>query len=452
MIKPIVHNIKNKKITIIGYGVSGYGAAKLALHLGAKIFISDKGKINLNNDLKNKIEFEEGTHSSKCYSCDLAIVSPGINTDNIFFNTFKEKNIPLISEIEFASWFSSATIIGITGSNGKSTSVSLLYNILNGKNSCTYLGGNIGKSFSLNVLDEIINDKKNPIHILELSSFQLEKIKNFKPKIACILNLSNDHLDRYNSKQEYFDAKKNILNNLDENCYFIFNKKNKKNYADFLTNKVKKIEFGINSNSSNYYFIKNSIFDKKTKKNIIDCNKIKLIGKHNIENILVCIEIARIFKVDIQKTIDTIYDFNPLEHRMEKISVTKNITFINDSKSTNPDSAIQAILCSEKKTILILGGYSKGEINYKKIFNFSSNSIEYIICYGKEGEVIYKQLKKLFSCKYIKDFEEATINAIKLAKLNYRVLLSPACSSFDQFKNFEERGKKFKNIIKNYYA
>ena len=452
MIKPIVHNIKNKKITIIGYGVSGYGAAKLALHLGAKIFISDKGKINLNNDLKNKIEFEEGLHSSKCYNCDLAIVSPGIDTNNIFFNIFKEKNIPLISEIEFASWFSKSTIIGITGSNGKSTSVSLLYNILNGKNRYTYLGGNIGKSFSLNVLDEIINDKKNPIHILELSSFQLEKIKNFKPKIACILNLSNDHLDRYNSKQEYFDAKKNILNNLDENCYFIFNKKNKKNYVNYLTNDVRKIEFGINSNNANFYFTKDLIIDKKTKKNIIDCNKIKLIGRHNIENILVCIEIARIFKVDIQKTINTIYDFHPLEHRMEKISTTKNITFINDSKSTNPDSAIQAILCSKKKTILILGGYSKGEINYKKIFNFSSNSIEHIICYGKEGEVIYKQLKNLFSCKYIKDFEEATINAIELAKLNYRVLLSPACSSFDQFKNFEERGKKFKNIIKNYYA
>tara|TARA_B100000579_G_C22848938_1_gene866105 strand:+ start:6977 stop:8335 length:1359 start_codon:yes stop_codon:yes gene_type:complete len=452
MIKPIAHNIKDKKITIIGYGISGYGAAKLALYLGAKIFISDKGNINLKNDLKNKIEFEEGVHSSKCYNCDLAIVSPGINTDNLFFNTFKKKNIPLISEIEFASWFSRSTIIGITGSNGKSTSVSLLYNILNGKDRYTYLGGNIGKSFSLNVLDEIINDKKNPIHILELSSFQLEKIKNFKPSIACILNLSNDHLDRYSSQQEYFDAKKNILKNLDENCYFIFNKKNKKNYANYLTNDVKKIEFGINSDSANYHFIKDSIIEKKTKKNIIDCNKIKLIGKHNIENILVCIEIAKILKIDIEKAVNTIYDFKPLEHRMEKISIANNITFINDSKSTNPDSAIQAILCSKKRTILILGGYSKGEINYKKVFNFSSNNIEHIICYGNEGEVIYRQLKKIFSCKYIKDFEQATINAIKLAKLDYRVLLSPACSSFDQFKNFEERGEKFKKIIKNYYS
>ena len=203
-----VNNIVNKKISIIGYGISGNGAAKLALHLGAKVFISEKNTINKSDRLIKKVSFEEGKHSSKCYDCDFAIVSPGIDTNNIFFNHFRKKNIPIISEIEFASWFSKSTIIGVTGSNGKSTTVSLLYSILIRKYNKTYLGGNIGTPFSINVLKEISDNIKDPVHILELSSFQLENIYNFKPAIACILNLSNDHLDRYTSTENYYNAKK----------------------------------------------------------------------------------------------------------------------------------------------------------------------------------------------------------------------------------------------------
>ncbi len=447
----VVNDIANKKISIIGYGISGIGAAHLALYLGAKVFISEKNTINKSDELIKKVSFEEGNHTSKCYDCDFAIVSPGIDTNNSFFENFKKKDIPIISEIEFASWFSKSTIIGITGSNGKSTTVSLLYNILVKKYKEAYLGGNIGTPFSLNVLKEITNDVKNPIHILELSSFQLENICHFKPDIASILNLSNDHLDRYPSIADYYNAKKNILKNMNERCYFIYNLNNKNLYKKNIFTRTKSIGFSINNEKTNYYLKNNFIVDKKTKQRLLDCTKIKLIGTHNIENILVAIEISKILGINNSDIEESIYNFLPLEHRMEKISTKNNISFINDSKSTNPDSTIRAILCSKKNTILILGGYSKGKINYGKIFNIQFKNIKTIVCYGVEGKIIYKQLKDMFKCLYIENFEEAAIDAIKLAKSNYRVLLSPACSSFDQFNNFKDRGNKFKKIVKKYF-
>lgn len=454
MNKISLKNIKNKKISIIGYGISGISATRLALYLGAKVFISEKGLINENDKLNKNISFEEGRHSPKCYNCDFAIISPGINTNDIFFKEFKKRNIPIISEIEFASWFTKSTIIAITGSNGKSTTVSLLHSILK-EYKKTYLGGNIGIPFSSNVLKEIKNKIKDSIHILELSSFQLEHIHHFKPKIACILNLSNDHLDRYSKVEDYYNAKKNIFKNIDQNSYFIYNANNKSLYANNIINRIKSISFSINNNNNNghYYLNNHFIIEKNKNKKIIDCSKIQLLGKHNIENILAILEIIKLLNLGDKDLIKSIYNFPPLEHRMERISTNNDITFINDSKATNPDSTIRAISCSKEDTILILGGYSKGKINYKEIFiNKILSNVQFIICYGNEGKIIHKQLKNISNCLYINNFEKAIISAIKLAKSNYRVLLSPACSSFDQFKSFEERGEKFKTIVKQYYA
>ena len=445
----IVKDIKNKKICIIGYGLSGKGAAELALYLGAHIFISENNIIDKTDNLIQKVSFEEGGHTSKCYNCDIAIISPGIDANHSFFNEFKKREIPLISEIEFASWFSNATIIGITGSNGKSTTVSLLHEILIKKYKKTYLGGNIGTPFSLNIIKEINNNNsQDTIHILEISSFQLERIYDFKPKIACILNLSNDHLDRYDSIEKYYNAKKNIFKNMDKNCYFLYNRDNRKLYNSNEFNQTNIICF----NSKEIFHLNNNvIINKKTNKEILNRNKIELIGEHNIENILSAITIAEIMQIKHTDIQNSIYNFRALPHRMENFLTRDDITFINDSKATNPDSTIRAILCSKKDTILILGGYAKGKINYKEIFNIQFSNIKHIICYGDEGKVIYQQIKEKFKCSYIKDFKEATICAIKLSKSNDRVLLSPACSSFDQFNNFEDRGNTFKTIIRNYF-
>ena len=425
-------DIKNKNITNMGGGVSGIGAAQLAFYLGANVFLSDNKIIN--HDFKRSISYEEGEHTEKCYECDFAIISPGIPTNSLFFNQFKERNIQLISEIEFASWYTNAPIIGVTGSNGKSTTVSILDSIFSHEYESTYMGGNIGTPFSVNVLSENKYNVKNAIHILELSSFQLERIKKFKPYIACILNLSADHLDRYPSITDYYNAKLNITKNLDKECYLIYNKKDEKFYAG-LEQKTNIIKFNLEASNADFF---------------LNNKKMKLKGNHNIENILACIQIAEIFNISKSAIKSIVENFNPLNHRMEPIKTDDGVTYINDSKATNIKSVIKAIESSEKRTILILGGYSKGKTNYKESLGKKFDNISHIICYGLEGKNIYKQLKDKYECQYITNFKEAIKASIKLAKINHRVLLSPACSSYDQFNNFEERGNEFKQIVKEH--
>ena len=445
-----MNNINNKKITILGAGKSGIAAANLAHYIGAKVFISDRNKQNHpKQSIFKKISYEFGKHSNKCMDCDLIIISPGIDKKN---NTIKNltKHKRLISEIEFASWFTSSPIIGITGSNGKSTTVKMLESIFKSKYKNTLLGGNIGIPFSNNVLLENKKNLKNSIHILELSSFQLEHTLGLKPKIACLLNLSQDHLDRHTDEKEYIQAKLNIIKNIDKSSYFVFNEKitSKISLDKILTNKI------IFGSSNSKYLIDRTnklIINKKNNKIILDCKKIKLTGIHNYENILACYEIASLFGINDKVISNRISNFLPLEHRMEKMESYNDILFINDSKATNIESTIFAINSSKKNTNIILGGYSKGEVNYKYYLNSKIKNINNIICYGKEGKNIFNQLQNSFSCKYIKNFEEAVIKAIKLSQKNDRVLLSPACSSFDQFENFEERGEKFKSIIKSYF-
>jgi len=446
-------NIKNKKITILGAGISGFAAAKLGSYLGADIFISDKNEFNtkLLESINPKINYEVGLHSNKCLECDFMILSPGINPRNKEIFSFIAKGVNIVSEIEFSSWFTKQPIIAITGSNGKSTTVKILEKIISKKFNNVSLGGNIGIPFSQNVLLEIKNNLNQNIHILELSSFQLEYIQNFAPYISCILNLSEDHLDRYENAIEYFKAKMNIYKNLNKKSYFLYNQKNKKNFNLEKINATK-ICFGINKNKNNYY-LENQIIKKCSNDNkILNYNKTKIQGLHNAENILAAVEISKLLNIEDEIIKKSIYDFNPLKHRMERIELNNNNerTFINDSKGTNIESTIFAINSSKMKTILILGGYSKGKNNYKKIHK-SCNSIIHIICYGIEGKNIFKQIKNLFNCDYIENFNEAVLFAIKISNKNERILLSPACSSFDQFKNFEERGNKFKEIIKNYY-
>ena len=440
-------DIKNKHITIIGAGISGVGAAQLASYLGANVFLSDKK--NIKHSFKKHISDEEGKHTEKCYECDFAIVSPGIATDNSFFNQFNKKNIQIISEIEFASWYTDSPIIGITGSNGKSTTVKILKDIFSHEYESTYMGGNIGVPFSLNVLDEKKKNSKKNIHILELSSFQLERINTFKPYIACILNLSEDHLDRYASTTDYYKAKLKITKNLNKECYLIYNKKDEKFYLG-LEEKTNLIEFTLKESNINFFLDGSNIKDKRTNTILVDSNKIKLKGDHNIENILASIQIAKLFNIDNTIIKNTILNFHPLEHRMELIKTKNRITYINDSKATNINSSIMAIKSSEQKTILILGGDSKGATNYKKYLSDKLDNISTIICYGLEGKNIYKQLKNIHDCQYINEFEKAVIVSIKLAKNNERVLLSPACSSYDQFNNFEERGTRFKEIVRKH--
>ena len=434
--KQLIKNINNKKITVIGAGISGLGACYLAKKLNAKVFLSDICRVESSIEKKlitNNIKYELGEHTNECLNADLIIISPGvdINKNNIL-KKINKLDILTVSEIEFASWFTKNPIIAVTGSNGKSTVVKLLYNIFKNKYPNTLLGGNIGKSFSENILHEINNNKSNVIHILEISSFQLERIVTFSPKVSCILNITSDHLDRYRNNDEYFKTKLKITSNYNNDSCIVFDDSNQKllyNYKNF-------------KNAIPFSSIK---VDKYLSKN-------KLIGKHNIENLKACIIISKIFDIKYEELKSTISNFTPLEHRMEVFKKINGITFINDSKGTNIFSTKAAINSFNKNIILILGG-SKGNINKKDFIELTkANRISYIICYGEIGNKLLLLYKNVIPATYHELFRDAIIASIKKAKDGDKVLLSPAFKSYDQFENFEKRGNDFKKIVNNYYA
>ena len=448
MLKELKKSIINKKVSVMGAGISGVGASKLANYLGANVLLTDTNKklsIKIDKYLKG-VEIKLGKLPDETLSSDLIIISPGIDFRNTHFKKIHQANIPVISEIEFACWFTKSEIIGITGTNGKSTVASLLHDIIKQKYNKSLLGGNIGVSFSENVLEELKNDYKNVIHILEISSFQLEKIEYFQPTVSCILNISKDHLNRYDSFEDYYETKFNIIKNNRKNLSIIYNEND-----SILIKKFKQIKNA--TPISEYCYIKNNkIFDSKTKKKVIDQDNINLIGPHNLENIAVAISASYLFKIPKNIIKKRIKEFKPLKHRLEIINIKSKPIFINDSKGTNIYSTKTAIKSLSKNIILILGGLSNTPLNQNLIIKTTNKKkIEAIVCYGQIGEELSRITKKYKYTKYFLNFKDAILFSINLATINNTVLLSPGFKSFDQFSNYEERGNKFKEIVTNYY-
>ena len=443
--------IKNKNITVIGAGISGIGASSLAYYKGANVLLSNNEKFNNDSLINNKIK-REYSHSDKCINSDLVIVSPGIKSkNNSTIKKLESKNISIISEIEFASRFTKSPIIAVTGSNGKSTVVKLLYHIFKNKYKNVFLGGNIGISFSMNVYNELKNNLKNSIHIIEVSSFQLERVYSLKPYISCILNVIEDHLDRHGDFENYLKQKIKLIKNHTEKSFIVYNQDDK-NLKRILENKINSYPYSLN-NKNTFYINKKSIYCSKTNKEIINQEKTQLVGKHNLSNILACIEICRLFNFEIEDIIDSLKNFKPLNHRMEVVYRKDNFIIINDSKGTNLDSTKSAIGSFDNKIILLLGGFSNQELNKEKIIDTTkSKNIHKIICFGKIGENIHKILTEYKSSIYIKNFESAILKSIEYSLNKKSILFSPGFKSFDEFKNFEERGNMFKKIVHNYYA
>ena len=443
--------VKNKNITVLGAGTSGKGASILANFLGANVLLSNNKKINdlklLNNNIKT-----EFSHSKRCLNSDLVIISPGINPNkSTIVKEIVKLNIPIISEIEFGSWFTKTPIIAITGSNGKSTVVKILTKIFKNKFKNTMLGGNIGISFCMNIFKELNGKYNSTIHILELSSFQLQKIKTFKPSLSCILNITNDHLDRHGNFNNYFNDKLNIIKNIDKKSIVLYNKDDNK-LKKYFNNNINAIPFSTNT-SNDFKINSGKIYCSKSNELIIDQKETNLIGKHNLSNIIVSIKIAKLFKIGYKSVKKALLEFEPLEHRMEILKINSNNTFINDSKGTNLASTASAIDSFEKNITLILGGYHTRNINKSIIKNLiNKNSISMVICYGQIGKKISDIIKNIKITYYRKLFSSAILFAIKNSNENSIILLSPGFKSFDQFNNFEERGKKFKEIVSKYYA
>ena len=389
-------------------------------------------------------------HSNLILESDLVIISPGISDKIDIVKKCKNNSIPIISEVEFASWFTNSPIIAVTGSNGKSTTVNIIYNIFKLAKIDSQLGGNFGLPFSEMVINEKNNPSINYVHILELSSFQLEHIIDFNPDISAILNISPDHLNRYDSMESYVKAKLNIIKNLREPGWLIYNSGDIL-LSDQLHDYDRVLPFSRNYCNQALLSLKSSeIIIQKQNEKLLSIKDINIIGDHNIENVLAAATIALVYGIDKKYIKKGILDYLPLPYRLELIDNNIGIKIYNDSKSTNLSSTISAINSIKNNLILILGGQDKNNTNFKELIPILKEKIKLVITYGDAANKINKDLSKQIKSELIPDFKNAVIKSILYSNKNDTILLSPACASFDQFKDYKERGEYFNEIIKNF--
>ena len=443
--------LKDKNITIIGMGETGQGAAILAKQLGANVLISDSNEIREKTfhqkAHKLGIKVETGGHTSKIYNSDLWILSPGVPNNLDIVKNASDKKISIISEVEFASWFTNKPIIGVTGSNGKTTTVNIINSILYASSLSPVLTGNMGYAFSRAILNDITKCDENRIYIVELSSFQLENINSFKPFISILLNITPDHQDRYETMEKYIEAKMNIAINHDTKSHLLYNSDDNILVENCKNLKAKKTGFGLKNNSENMLKIDGShIQIGKTKLASID--SISLKGMHNLSNVLAAVTAAKILNVSNECIAKVLPDLRGIEHRLEKVSVIEGVAYYNDSKATNIESVIAAIQSFAKPIILILGGEDKNT-NFNSLTPFINNNIKKIVSYGKANNKISIALRDAVELKKVFSLRDAVDECKKSAVSGDVILLSPGCASFDQFRNYEHRGNEFKKIVKN---
>ena len=441
------------RIVIIGGGESGVGAAYLANKKGYEVFLSDYKKIEekyRNILLKNEIDFEEGGHSlEKFYKANEIIKSPGISEESELILKIKSKKIPIVSEIEFAFRFTSSIIISVTGSNGKTTTSSLIYHILKKSGLNVGLAGNIGNSFSF-----LIAENEFDYVVLELSSFQLDNINHFNSFISVLTNISPDHLERYNYNFEnYVDSKFKIVSNHTKENYFVFNSDNKKINSELKTRKIKskKISFSTTDNeSSNKGCIKNQTININVNNNnlMIPIENLSLQGNHNIQNSMAAATVAKILNISDNNIRESLGNFKSIEHRLEHVLTIQKVKYVNDSKATNVNAVYYALDSMKSSTVWIVGGVDKGN-NYEELLPLVREKVKAIICIGIDNSKIIQSfspfVEKIIECSKMSD---AVKNAYRMADPKDTVLLSPACSSFDLYKNFEDRGTQFKNAVR----
>ena len=441
------------EIVILGAGESGTGAAVLAKKKGYNVFVSDKGKVNqkFKNVLSQfEINYEEEKHTeSKILNASEIIKSPGISDSVSIVKAIKSKGISVISEIEFASRYTDAKMVCISGSNGKTTTTLLMYHILKTEGLNVGLAGNVGKSFAMQVA---LNDYD--IYVLELSSFQLDGMFDFKADIAILLNITPDHLDRYeNDLRNYADSKFRIIQNqtIDDDFIFCADDKTIMEELEKRNISAKKHSFSLNKKPEHEGYISDNELIIKTKSNTIKMTleELALQGKHNLYNSMAAGIGSKL--IDIRK--DTIKkclsDFQNVEHRLEHVATIHGIEFINDSKATNVNSSWYALESMDNPVIWIAGGIDKGN-DYSFLKNLVKEKVKAIVCLGTDNSKIQNYFADdVEIIVETSSASEAVHVAFNLGENGDSVLLSPACASFDLFNDYEDRGEKFKNAVNN---
>ncbi len=441
------------RLVILGGGESGVGTAILGKKKGYDVFVSDFGKIKNNYKevlTNNGIKWEDEQHTEALIlNADVVMKSPGIPDKAPIVKKLVEKGIAVISEIEFAAPFTNAITIGITGSNGKTTTTMLTYHLLKVAGLNVGLGGNIGKSFAWQVADENFD-----YYVLELSSFQLDGIINYKPHIAIITNISPDHLDRYDYKFEnYIDSKFRITKNQTTNDYLIYDADDEAINSWFQNNKVKAqlIPFSITKNLEKGAFLKNNTMEININEEefLMETIQIALEGKHNLKNAMAATSVANILRIRKETIRESLSNFQGVEHRLEKVLKIQNVQYINDSKATNVNATFFALDSMTSPTVWILGGVDKGN-DYSELMALVHEKVKAIICLGVDNKKIIDAFGNVVDMMVeVDNMHDAVNTARHIAEKGDAVLLSPACASFDLFENYEDRGNQFKREVRN---
>jgi UDP-N-acetylmuramoylalanine--D-glutamate ligase len=441
-----------KRLVILGGGESGVGTALLGKEKGFEVFVSDKGIIKKKYKdvlLNNEIEFEEKKHTElKILNADLVMKSPGIPDKVELIKKIRTANIQVVSEIEFASRYTDATLVAITGSNGKTTTATLTHHILS-QDLDVGLAGNIGDSFAKQLLKE-----NHQNYVLEVSSFQLDDISQFQPKIAVLTNITPDHLDRYDYKFEnYIASKFRIVENQTSKDYFIYDADDPiiTEWLQEHSIQSKLLPFSLkNEITEGAYYNNNEItITIDNNKLIMPTKNITLEGKHNIKNAMAASTVAHLLKIRKQTIRESLENFQGVEHRLEHVLKINKVQYINDSKATNVNATYFALESMDAPTVWIVGGVDKGN-DYKELFPFVNEKVKAIICLGVDNSKLFEAFGNMVDIIVETQFmSEAVKIAYKVTEAGDNVLLSPACASFDLFENYEDRGRQFKYAVRN---
>ncbi|MGS2725216.1 UDP-N-acetylmuramoyl-L-alanine--D-glutamate ligase [Psychroserpens sp. BH13MA-6] len=441
-----------KRLVVLGGGESGVGTALLGKAKGFKVFVSDSGKIKETYKdvlIHHEIEFEECTHSEeKILKATLVMKSPGIPDKVALIKKIAAQGIPVVSEIEFAATYTKATIVGITGSNGKTTTASLTHHVLSQELEVG-LAGNIGDSFAKQVLEK---DYAN--YVLEISSFQLDGIIDFRPNIAVLTNITPDHLDRYDYDfEKYIASKFRITENQTKSDYFIYDADDPVIVEWLKQHPVQStlLPFSLTKVIENGAYLDNNKIKVTIDNNqiIMPTANLALEGKHNIKNAMAATTVAHLLKIRKQTIRESLENFQGVEHRLEHVLKINKVQYINDSKATNVNATYYALESMDTPTVWIVGGTDKGN-DYQELYQFVNEKVKAIICLGVDNEKLMKNFGGMVDIIVETQYmSEAVKIAYKIAQAGDSVLLSPACASFDLFENYEDRGRQFKEAVRN---
>lgn len=446
--------MKNKKVLVFGSGVSGIGAGKLLEQVGASVILYD-GKETLDKEVlkaqlgeHTRVEIILGELSEEVMeTLDLVVMSPGVPTDLPVVLKMRDMGIPIWGEVELAYTYGKGDVLAITGTNGKTTTTALLGEIMKNYKESVFVVGNIGNPYTAAALEM----REDSVAVAEMSSFQLETIHEFRPKVSAILNITPDHLNRHHTMEAYIKAKEDIAKNQtkEDTCVL--------NYEDEVTRKFgetvkanvlyfssqRKLEEGIYLEEGNIIYNYGGV-----KETICHVDELQILGTHNHENVMAACAMAAVYGVPVDVIRESVKAFKGVEHRIEYVTEKKGVTYYNDSKGTNPDAAIKAIQAMKHPTVLIGGGYDKGS-EYTEWINSFDGKVKKLILLGDTKEKIAADAEKCGFKDYmfVDSFEEAVLTAAKIAESGEAVLLSPACASWDMFPSYEVRGEKFKEIV-----